>query len=131
RGLRVGIVSRGYGGVGGGPPGGGAGSCLEEGRGEPLLIARHSGCATVVAKDRVAGARALAAGGADLILADDGLQHLRLGRECEIVVVDGARGLGNGQLLPAGPLRESLTALPAPDAVVVNGFAEHGSLAVA
>jgi tetraacyldisaccharide 4'-kinase len=131
RGLRVGIVSRGYGGRGAGTQEVRPDSDWKQVGDEPLLLARHSGCATVVAKDRVAGARALAAAGADLILADDGLQHLRLGRECEIVVVDGARGLGNGQLLPAGPLRESLTALPAPDAVVVNGFAEHGSLAVA
>jgi len=98
---------------------------------EPLLLARHSACAVVVAKDRVAGARALAAGGSDLILADDGLQHLRLGRDCEIVVLDGARGLGNGQLLPAGPLREPLGLRPPPDAVVVNGAAEHGSLRAA
>lgn len=131
RGLRVGIVSRGYGGRGAGPQEVRPDSDWRQVGDEPLLIARHTGCATVVAKDRVAGARALAAGGADLILADDGLQHLRLGRECEIVVVDGARGLGNGHLLPAGPLREPLTALPAPDAVVVNGVAEHGSLAAA
>lgn len=131
RGLRVGIVSRGYGGRGAGPQEVRPDSDWRQVGDEPLLIARHTGCATVVAKDRVAGARALAAGGADLILADDGLQHLRLGRECEIVVVDGARGLGNGHLLPAGPLREPLAALPAPDAVVVNGVAEHGSLAAA
>ncbi len=131
RGLRVGIVSRGYGGRAVRPQEVRPDSDWRQVGDEPLLIARHTGCATVVAKDRVAGARALAAGGADLILADDGLQHLRLGRECEIVVVDGARGLGNGHLLPAGPLREPLTALPVPDAVVVNGVAEHGSLAAA
>ena len=131
RGLRVGIVSRGYGGQAVRPQEVRPESDWRQVGDEPLLLARHSACAVVVAKDRVAGARALAAGGSDLILADDGLQHLRLGRDCEIVVLDGARGLGNGQLLPAGPLREPLRSRPPPDAVVVNGAAEHGSLRAA
>src|SRR5207244_4101841 len=131
RGLRVGIVSRGYGGRAARPQEVRPESDWRQVGDEPLLLARHSACAVVVAKDRVAGARALVAGGSDLILADDGLQHLRLGRDCEIVVLDGARGLGNGQLLPAGPLREPLGLRPPPDAVVVNGAAEHGSLRAA
>ena len=45
--------------------------------------------------------------GVDVIVADDGLQHLRLQRDYEICVVDGERGLGNGRLIPAGPLREA------------------------
>jgi len=58
-------------------------------------------------------------------------KHLRLGRDCEIVVIDGARGFGNGRVLPAGPLREPLARLPQPDAVVMNGAPEHGSLTAA
>jgi tetraacyldisaccharide 4'-kinase len=81
-----------------------------------------------VAKDRASGARLLAARGVNLVLADDGLQHLRLARACEIVVVDGARGFGNGRVLPAGPLREPLMQPLRADAVVVNGEAAHSSL---
>ena len=87
------------------------------------------GCATVVARDRVAGARLLVRSGVDVILCDDGLQHLRLARDCEIVVIDGARGFGNGRVLPAGPLREVAGRLAGADLVVVNGAPEHASLA--
>ncbi len=130
QGFTVGIVSRGYGRRGGAEP------RLVEAQSdwrdvgdEPLILARRSGCATAVAADRVAAARLLAAGGANLILADDGLQHLRLARVCEILVIDGARGFGNGRMLPAGPLREPLTQPLRADMVVVNGEAGHASLA--
>jgi len=96
---------------------------------EPLLLRRHTGCLTVVGRDRVAAAQSLVAHGVDAIIADDGLQHLRLARDCEIVVVDGSRGFGNGRLLPAGPLRERTSRLRDADLVVVNGRPEHGSLA--
>jgi tetraacyldisaccharide 4'-kinase len=96
---------------------------------EPVILARRTGCPTMVAADRVAAARTLFAHGAEVILADDGLQHLRLKRDCAIVVVDGSRGFGNGRLLPAGPLREPAAALGRADLVVVNGEAEHRSLA--
>lgn len=129
RGLKVGVLSRGYGRRGRAPREVLAASDWREVGDEPLLLARHSACPTVVAADRVAGARALMARGVQVILADDGLQHLRLGRACEIVVVDGARGFGNGRLLPAGPLREPLAALAHADVVVMNGAATHGSLA--
>jgi tetraacyldisaccharide 4'-kinase len=70
----------------------------------------------------VAAARALAARGDDDVdVADDGLQHYRLARDLEIGVVDGARGLGNGALLPAGPLREPPARLRELDLVVING----------
>jgi tetraacyldisaccharide 4'-kinase len=131
QGLKVGIVSRGYGRRGAAPRAVQSASDWRQVGDEPLIIARRSACPTVVARDRVAGARALVAAGADVVLADDGLQHLRLGRDCEIVVIDGARGFGNGWVLPAGPLREPLGRLPQPDAVVVNGAPEHGSLAAA
>jgi tetraacyldisaccharide 4'-kinase len=56
-----------------------------------------------------------------IVLSDDGLQHYRLARDVEIVVVDGGRGLGNGSCLPAGPLREPKERLRKADAIVVNG----------
>ncbi|MCW5606008.1 MAG: tetraacyldisaccharide 4'-kinase, partial [Burkholderiales bacterium] len=57
----------------------------------------------------------------DVIICDDGLQHYRLARDVEIAVIDGARGLGNGWPLPAGPLREPPSRLAGVDAVVING----------
>ncbi len=86
---------------------------------EPLLLAR-SGIPVAVGRDRVATARTLLAAhpGCDVIVADDGLQHYRLARDFEIVVVDAARGLGNGWRLPAGPLREAPARLDEVDAVV-------------
>jgi tetraacyldisaccharide 4'-kinase len=130
-GLRVGIVARGYGGRPSdrGPRHVETGSRWQEVGDEPLILARRSGCPTVVGIDRLAAARALVAEGVDLIVADDGLQHLRLARDCEIVVIDGARGVGNGRLLPAGPLREPTTRLRQADAVVVNGGVTPRSLA--
>lgn len=73
---------------------------------EPVLIARRCGIRVRVDRDRVAGARALAAAGCDAIVCDDGLQHYRLARDVEVEVVDGARRYGNARLLPAGPMRE-------------------------
>lgn len=81
---------------------------------EPLLIHLRSRCPVAVGRDRIAAARALLAAHPelDLIVADDGLQHWRLPRQLSIVVIDD-RGLGNGRLLPAGPLRQA-GPLPAP-----------------
>jgi tetraacyldisaccharide 4'-kinase len=123
RGIEVGLVSRGYGRRDGGVRVVASGSQWQEVGDEPLILHRRSGCMTIVAGDRVAGARELVARGAQVVLSDDGLQHLRMQRDCEIVVVDGARGLGNGRVLPAGPLRESGSRLRAADALVVNGGA--------
>lgn len=132
RGLQVGIVSRGYGASANHEPRlVNPASPWREVGDEPLILSRRTGCATMVGVDRVAAARALIARGVDVILADDGLQHLRLERDCEIVVIDGARGFGNGRLLPAGPLRESLERLRQADVLVVNGVPAHGSLAAA
>lgn len=90
---------------------------------EPLLLARKSACPVWVGRDRVAAGQALlrAHPECDVLLSDDGLQHCRLERDVEIVVVDGERQFGNGLLLPAGPLRESVSRLGSVDAVVVNG----------
>lgn len=107
RGLRVGVVSRGYGRAGKG--------CREVQResdpaevgDEPSLIRQATGAPVFVAARRVEAARALLAAHSDtqVIVSDDGLQHLALGRDVEICVFDD-RGIGNGWLLPAGPLRE-------------------------
>jgi tetraacyldisaccharide 4'-kinase len=133
RGMKVGIVSRGYGaaareGAAPRPRLVNTQSNWREVGDEPLLLYRGTGCATVVGRDRVAAARVLVAEGVDVIIADDGLQHLRLARECEIVVIDGARGFGNGRLLPAGPLREPASRVANADVVVINGAVEHSSL---
>jgi tetraacyldisaccharide 4'-kinase len=128
-GLKVGVVSRGYGApTGRRPRFVDVQAQWREVGDEPLIIARRTGCPTVVGRDRVAAARALVARGVELIVADDGLQHLPLARDCEIVVIDGARGFGNGRVLPAGPLREPLARLREVDAVVVNGAVAHASL---
>lgn len=89
---------------------------------EPLLMARRGLCPVWVGRDRAAAARAglQANPQCDVVLCDDGLQHYRLRRDVEIAVVDGARGFGNGWLLPAGPLREPVSRLRSVDAVVVN-----------
>ena len=126
--LKVGIVSRGYGRRGGGARYVHPDSDWRDVGDEPVIVARRTGCPTMVAADRAAAARTLIARGADVILSDDGLQHLRLARDCEIVVIDGSRGFGNGRLLPAGPLREPAAALGRADLVVVNGEPAHGSL---
>jgi tetraacyldisaccharide 4'-kinase len=120
-GLEVGLVSRGYGRRRSGLRVVAADSPWQEVGDEPLILHRRTGCATIVASDRVAAAAALVGRGAEVILADDGLQHLRMARDCEIVVIDGARGFGNGRVLPAGPLRESARRAREADAVVVNG----------
>jgi len=87
---------------------------------EPLLIRTKADVPVVVGRDRVAAARALLARhpGVDVIVSDDGLQHYRLQRDLELAVIDAASGLGNGWLLPAGPLREPPSRLARVDAVV-------------
>jgi tetraacyldisaccharide 4'-kinase len=120
-GLRVAIVSRGYGGRARGVTRVTVHSRPSEVGDEPLLLARRAQATVFVGKDRVAAARAAVADGADIVICDDGLQHLALKRDCEIVVIDGQRGFGNGCLLPRGPLRESTGRLRRVNAVVVNG----------
>lgn len=119
-GWRVGVVSRGYGRRSGEPRRVAKDDDVVQVGDEPLLVARRTDARVAVASDRPAAVRLLEAD-CDLVLSDDGLQHYALAREFELVVVDGARGLGNGRLLPAGPLREPATRLAEADAVVING----------
>src|SRR2546421_6109386 len=120
KGLRPGILSRGHGGTDTGPRAVRKGDDAAQVGDEPLLLAERSGCPVWIGADRAAAARALLAAHArcDVLLCDDGLQHYRLQRDFEIAVEDD-RGLGNGLLLPAGPLREP--AGRRVDATVVNG----------
>ncbi len=120
RGHRVGVVLRGYGALHRGSPRTVAlGDDPVEVGDEALLHARNGAHVVVIGADRAAAARLAEERGADIVVADDGLQHLRLGRDFEIVVVDAARGFGNGCLLPAGPLREPAGWLERADAVVL------------
>lgn len=89
---------------------------------EPAMIVARTGVPMVVGAKRVETAKALLAQFAvDVIICDDGLQHYALGRDIELVVIDGKRGLGNRNLLPAGPLREGEWRLNQVDFVIVNG----------
>ena len=87
---------------------------------EPLLLARAA--PTVVARDRVAGAEMIRDAGADVIVMDDGFQNPALAKTLSILVVDGRRGLGNGKVFPAGPLRAPLEAqLDRAQAILIIG----------
>lgn len=122
RGVAVGVVSRGYGRRTQGVRLVDQTSTATEVGDEPLLIARRTRAPVAVGEDRVAAARRLlGAVPLDLLISDDGLEHLALPRALEIVVVDGARGFGNGRLLPAGPLRAPLGRLRRVGLMVRNG----------
>ena len=122
-GVRVGLISRGY-----RSQAERSGTVVRVGEGcsagqvgdEPLMIHRRTGTPVAVGVDRNAAARAISAE-VDIILSDDGLQHHALPRAMEIVVVDQARGFGNGHLLPAGPLREPVARLQTVDLVIEHG----------
>lgn len=128
KGLSCGIVSRGYGGrarhypllVTADTPAAESGD-------EPLMLARSLGCPVVVDPDRDRAVRhLLASQSVDLVVSDDGLQHYPMGRDFELVMVDGQRGLGNRCLLPAGPLREAPNRLNSVDWIVAKGRVPEG-----
>ncbi len=121
QGYKPGIATRGHGRSGQGVLQVSATHLPAEVGDEPVLLARRTGVPVCVAARRLDAARQLQAIGCDVIVCDDGLQHLALGRDLEIAVVDGQRGLGNGRLLPAGPLREPRSRLATVDFVVLNG----------
>lgn len=126
RGLRPGVISRGYGRESEQIVEVKAGSTADEVGDEPLLIASRSAAPVVVGRDRVWAARRLLGlhPEVNVIIADDGLQHYALGRQVEIQLSD-ARGVGNGWLLPAGPLREP--AWRRADFYVLNGVEAQGA----
>lgn len=125
KGWRPGIISRGYGGNTQHFP------CLvhqnsnaREVGDEPLLIARHTACPTIIDPNRSRGAKSLLKrSNCNIVISDDGLQHLSLGRNIEIVVIDGQRRFGNKLCLPAGPLREPASRLNSVDFIVSKGTA--------
>jgi tetraacyldisaccharide 4'-kinase len=124
RGIAVHVVTRGYGGSEAGP---GRVDPLRDNTervgDEALLLAQAAPC--WVARDRAAGVRAAAAAGAALVLLDDGFQNPSIAKDLAFVVVDAGQGFGNGRVIPAGPLRESLgRGLARADAVIL--LAGHG-----
>jgi tetraacyldisaccharide 4'-kinase len=122
RGLAVGVISRGYGRANSAVRLVDAYSTAADVGDEPLMMAQRLGVPVAVGADRCAALRRLTdAVPLDLVLSDDGLDHLKLCRALEIVVIDGERGFGNGYLLPAGPLRAPIGRLAKADAVVRNG----------
>lgn len=132
QGYQPGIVSRGYGGKGTDQP--------QQVRpdsdpaqvgDEPIILARRSGCPVAVCRARYLAARGLVEhNDCNIIISDDGLQHLALGRDIEIVVIDGQRRFGNGLCLPVGPLREGRGRLKRASAVVASGKARRGEHAM-
>lgn len=91
---------------------------------EPLLLATHSN--TMLSVNRPLGAKKAHDLGADIIIMDDGLQNLSLKKDITFLVIDGTRGLGNQQTLPAGPMREPFSmALKRSDAIIIIGKDVH------
>ena len=130
-GERVFFLTRGYGGSANGPKLVDADADRADVVGdEALLLARVA--PTIVARDRVAGASAAKARGAQLILMDDGLQNGSLEKNFRLAVIDGRRGIGNARVFPAGPLRAPLAAqLARVDALLVVGGGAGASDVVA
>ncbi|MVT01812.1 tetraacyldisaccharide 4'-kinase [Enterobacter sp. 10-1] len=133
RGIRVGVVSRGYGGKAASYPLvlNNTTATAEAGD-EPVLIYQRTGAPVAVSPQRSDAVRALlAAHDLQLIVTDDGLQHYALARDKEIVVIDGVRRFGNGWWLPAGPMRERASRLRCVDAIIANGgVARPGEIAM-
>ncbi|WP_349744868.1 tetraacyldisaccharide 4'-kinase [Roseateles cavernae] len=129
QGLAAGVISRGYGRDNDELRLVDRASTAAEVGDEPLLIHLRSGAPVAVGRDRVAAARALLAARPELrlLISDDGLQHWRLPRRLSVLVFD-ERGLGNGRLLPAGPLRQRRTMSAEPSLVLYNAGAPSTAL---
>lgn len=123
--IRIGVVSRGYKSEGeDGLSLLDADSLPEQVGDEPYMIYQHLACPMAVGAERVRAIELLLSKHKlDLILSDDGMQHYAMNRQLEVALIDGTRGLGNGQLLPAGPLREPPGRLRSVDFVVANSQA--------
>jgi len=131
KGIKAGVVSRGYGSQAPYYPYAiSTDTPVEESGDEALLIAQSLRCPVVLDRDRLAAAQCLIKShpNVQIIISDDGLQHYRLPRQLEVVVVDGERGFGNGLCLPAGPLREKASRLASVNWVLINGQLQHDSL---
>lgn len=134
RGWRVVLASRGYKGRGRLPvrvvsDGSHIRSSVAQSGDESFVLAAHApGVPVLVGRDRrVVGHHAVSAFAAQIVVLDDGFQHHRLARDIDIVCVDGPGGFGNRRLLPAGPLRESISTLGDADWLcVVDGRAVEG-----
>jgi tetraacyldisaccharide 4'-kinase len=121
RGWAPGVVLRGYRSAHSAPRLVGHESTAAECGDEAVLLRQATQRPVAVGVDRAAAAALLVGQGCDVIVADDGLQHWRLARDIEIVVIDGQRRYGNGRLLPAGPLREPVERVASVDHRVCNG----------
>ena len=121
RGFRPGVVSRGYGEIQRKPLLLDDVPMPERVGDEPCLIRKRTGAPVAVGRDRARAAALLLERGVNVVIADDGLQNPSLARDMEICVIDGRRRFGNGRLLPAGPLRESLSRLDTIAFRVCNG----------
>lgn len=123
---RVAILSRGF---GGGASRRGRAAMVSDGMrifataseagDEPAMMARRFAGPIAIARRRIDGVRLLLAAAPDAIILDDGFQHLALARDLDLVLIDAARGFGNGWLLPAGPMRERIGALGRAGAIVL------------
>lgn len=128
--VRPAVLTRGYGGRRPGPHWVRPGDTARDVGDEALLLARDA--PTLVCRDRAAGARAIETAPADVIVMDDGLQNPQLAKDLALAVIDANRGLGNGRVLPAGPLRAPLDfQLGLVDALVVNALEKDAGTAAA
>ncbi|MCF6323723.1 MAG: tetraacyldisaccharide 4'-kinase [Gammaproteobacteria bacterium] len=123
KGYKPGIVSRGYGGAATEWPQSVTATSSPVLVGdEAVLLARRCGCPMVISPKRSDAVNMLLNEfDCNIVIADDGLQHYAMGRDIEIVILDGLRRFGNGQMLPAGPLREPVSRLKRVDLCIVNG----------
>ncbi|UDG81468.1 Tetraacyldisaccharide 4'-kinase [Candidatus Profftia lariciata] len=123
KGLRIGVVSRGYGGYSEHYPILlNKNTSTDQAGDEPVLIYQRTHAIVAVAPKRSDAVKAICKNSTvDIIITDDGLQHYALARDMELVLIDGMRRFGNGWWLPAGPMRERTGRLRSVDAVIVNG----------
>ncbi len=129
QGYRPGVAARGYGGQSAKwPQQVRTDSDADSVGDEALLLARRSACPVAVGRHRVEVVKALIRHtDCNVIVCDDGMQHLGLGRDVEVAVVDGVRGFGSGRCLPAGPLREPPSRLKRADLIVSYGQRRTGA----